>query len=283
MSYTSTTLRTAIKEFTDYTETSFVSNLNLFITNAEQRIFSEADLEFFTKVANGALTSTNPVVAVPSDYIASNSFAITTASNERFLQQKEANYVRSIGRDSSNGVPRFYARVDVNDFVVAPTPDANYTFQLSYYYRPDSLTVSTVTMTMTSVSGTFQADETLTGGTSGTTTTVKTRVDGPNITIIVPIDDFTVGETVTGGTSGATGVVASITTDSTKTWLSDNYPNALFYASMVEAYIYMKGEPDLISTYEGRFQQQLARLKELGTAREQSDAYRRGRPDRMRG
>ena len=283
MSYTSTTLRKAIKEFTDYTETSFVSNLNLFITNAEQRIFSEADLEFFTKVQNGALTQNNATVSVPADYIASNSFAITTASSESFLQQKEANYVRSIGRDSGTGLPRFYARVDVDDFVVAPTPDANYTLQLSYYYRPASLTASTVTMTMTSVSGTFVANETLTGGTSGTSTTVNSRVDGTNITIVVPIDDFTVGETVTGGTSGATGTVASITTDSTKTWLSDNYPNALFYAAMVEAYIYMKGEPDLISTYEGRFQQQLARLKELGTAREQSDAYRRGRPDRMRG
>ena len=282
MSYTSTTLRTAIKEFTDYTETSFVSNLNLFITNAEQRIFSEANLEFFTKLQTGALTQDNALTDVPSDYISSNSFAITTASSEIFLQQKEMNYVRMLGRDSSTGRPRFYARRDVDSFVFAPTPDANYAFELSYYYRPASLTASTVTMTMTSVSGTFVANETLTGGTSSTSTTVSSRVDGTNIKIVVPIDDFTVGETVTGGTSGATGTVASITADSTKSWLSDNYPNALLYASLVEAYTYMKGEPDLINLYENRYQQQVSRLKELGNAREQSDAYRRGRPDQMR-
>ena len=67
MSYTSTTLRTAIKEFTDYTETSFVSNLNLFITNAEQRIFTEANLEFFTKIHTGSMTSGNAELSAAVD------------------------------------------------------------------------------------------------------------------------------------------------------------------------------------------------------------------------
>ena len=77
---------------------------------------------------------------------------------------------------------------------------------------------------------------------------------------------------------------ASLTagTDSEYTWLSSNAPNALLYGSLIEAYIYMKGEQDVISMYEGRFQESLSRLKDLAEARENDDAYRQGLPTRPR-
>lgn len=65
-------------------------------------------------------------------------------------------------------------------------------------------------------------------------------------------------------------------------WLSENAPNALLYGSLVEAYTYMKGEADMMQLYEQRFAQELQRLKDLAEARENSDAYRRGLPDRPR-
>ena len=49
MSYTYTQLKDAIQNYTDNNETSFVSNLDRFIKNAEQRIFTTVDLEFFRK------------------------------------------------------------------------------------------------------------------------------------------------------------------------------------------------------------------------------------------
>lgn len=66
------------------------------------------------------------------------------------------------------------------------------------------------------------------------------------------------------------------------TWLSKNAPNALLYGSLIEAYIYMKGEQDVISMYEGRFQESMSRLKDLAEARENDDAYRQGLPRRPR-
>jgi hypothetical protein len=66
------------------------------------------------------------------------------------------------------------------------------------------------------------------------------------------------------------------------TWLSENAPNALLYGSLVEAYTYMKGEQDMMQLYEQRFAQEVQRLKDLAEARENSDAYRRGLPDRPR-
>jgi len=65
-------------------------------------------------------------------------------------------------------------------------------------------------------------------------------------------------------------------------WLSENAPNALLYGSLVEAYTYMKGEADMMQLYEQRFGQEIQRLKDLAEARENSDAYRRGLPDRPR-
>ena len=59
-------------------------------------------------------------------------------------------------------------------------------------------------------------------------------------------------------------------------------PNALLYGSLVEAYTYMKGEQDMMQLYEQRFMQEIQRLKDLAEARENSDAYRRGLPDRPR-
>lgn len=65
--------------------------------------------------------------------------------------------------------------------------------------------------------------------------------------------------------------------DSGTTWLSENAEIALLYASLVEAYTYMKGEPDLIGLYNNRFMEALLRLKNLGEGLEPSTDYRDGR------
>jgi len=52
----------------------------------------------------------------------------------------------------------------------------------------------------------------------------------------------------------------------------------LLYGSLVDAYIYMKGEANVIQQYEKRFTEQLSRLKDYGEARENSDAYTDGLP-----
>tara|TARA_R100001509_G_scaffold111747_1_gene67138 strand:- start:981 stop:1622 length:642 start_codon:yes stop_codon:yes gene_type:complete len=69
---------------------------------------------------------------------------------------------------------------------------------------------------------------------------------------------------------------ASITAgaESGTTWLSENAKNALLYGCLVEGYLYMKGEPDLMMKYEERFLQALARLKDLGEADNTIDNYR---------
>lgn len=67
----------------------------------------------------------------------------------------------------------------------------------------------------------------------------------------------------------------SIVTAST-TWLGDNFDSVLLYASLVEAYTYMKGEADMMQLYNQKFMEALALAKRLGDGMERQDAYRSG-------
>ena len=57
-------------------------------------------------------------------------------------------------------------------------------------------------------------------------------------------------------------------------WVGTNYPNVLLYGALVEAYIYAKGEAELIQTYQNKFQEGLDMLKGLGDAKDKTDGYR---------
>ncbi|MDB9996602.1 hypothetical protein OAE49_06255 [Gammaproteobacteria bacterium] len=214
MSYTYAQLKTVIQDYTENTETSFVTNLPNFIKNAEQRIFKLVDLEVFRRNATSSLSQNDPYLSVPTDYLASFSLSITNSGSKEFLLQKDVNFLQEFHPNSSTtGTPKYYAFFDIDNFIIAPTPDSNYTVELHYYYLPASITAGS---------------------------------------------------------------------DSGVTWLSDNAPNALLYGSLVEAYTYMKGEPDLLALYEKQFNEALSRIKDLAEARENSDAYRRGLPERPR-
>ena len=283
MSYTYTQLKTAVKNYTDNQEAVFVSNLDRFILTAEERIFKSVDFEFFRKNVSGSMTSGNEFLAVPDDYLASFSLSVINSSSKEFLLQKDVNFIQEYNPDpSTTGVPRYYAIYDINNFILSPTPNADFDAELHYYYRPISLTKSKVTLTVSNVAGTFSSGETITGGTSGESTTINSLTSATELVITLPTGDFTVGETVTGGTSGATGIVVSTSADTTLTWLSENAPNALLYGSIIEAYVFMKGEPDIMSMYNERFVESLVRLKDLGEARENDDANRQGLPRRAR-
>jgi hypothetical protein len=67
----------------------------------------------------------------------------------------------------------------------------------------------------------------------------------------------------------------SIVTAST-TWLGDNFDTVLLYATLVEAYTFMKGEQDMMSLYDGKYKEALALAKRLGDGLERQDAYRSG-------
>jgi hypothetical protein len=283
MSYTLTTLKTTIQDYTENTETTFVSHLRDFIRSTENRIFKMIDFDVFRKNVTSAVSSSDRFLSVPDDYLASFSLSITNSSNIEFLLEKDVNFIQEYNPNASTtGVPKYYAKFDVSNFILAPTPNSNYSVELHYYYKPTSLADSTIVLTVGAASS-FAVNEVITGASSGATATISSKNDGTNqLTIVVPTTAFTNGETVTGGTTAHSSAISAISSDTTTTWLSKNALNAMLYGSLSEAYIFMKGEADMTQLYEKRFMEEISRLKDLGEARENADAYRQGLPRRPR-
>jgi hypothetical protein len=67
----------------------------------------------------------------------------------------------------------------------------------------------------------------------------------------------------------------SIVTANT-TWLGDNYETVLLYGSLREAYTYLKGEQDMMTYYEQKYQEAMQQLVRLGDGLNRRDSYRSG-------
>ena len=205
MAYTFTTLKTAIQDYTDNTETTFVSPLPRFILNAEEIILKDCQLDVFRRNSSGTVSSGVKYLTKPDDFLAPFSLSIINSSNNEFLLYKQVTFLQDFTPNpATTGAPKYYADWNDESFLLAPTPDSGYSVELHYFYRPTSITTAS----------------------SGTT------------------------------------------------WLGDNAELALLYASLVEAYTFMKGEPDLLSLYNNRYMEALQWLKNLGEGKQTRDEYR---------
>jgi hypothetical protein len=57
-------------------------------------------------------------------------------------------------------------------------------------------------------------------------------------------------------------------------WLGDNFDSVLLYGSLLEAYTFMKGEPDVIQNYTTRYTDAMIQLKQLVEGKDRQDTYR---------
>lgn len=203
----------------DGTVVSSTTQLNRFITQAEQRIYNSVQFPSLRKNVTGSVTTSNKYLSCPEDFLSTYSLAVIDASgNYEYLLNKDVNFIRQAYPNPTTdvGIPKYYALFGptVNtstitnelSFIVGPTPDASYSVELHYFFYPESITV----------------------------------------------------------------------TASGHTWLGDNFDTVLLYGSLVEAYLYMKGEADVMTFYDAKYKEALALAKRLGDGLERGDAYRDG-------
>ena len=205
---------TLCSQVQNYVENSFSTDqLNVMITQAEQRIYNTVQLPDLRRNVTGVTSANVAYLSCPGDFLASYSLAvIDTDGSYSYLLNKDVNFIReAYVKPTDTGLPKFYAifgpqSADQKElsFILGPTPDKNYDVELHYFFYPESI--------------------------------------------------------VTAGS----------------TWLGDNFDSALLWGTIVEAYVYLKGEPDLIATYQKRYDDSLALLKQLGDAKDRRDAYRSG-------
>ena len=143
MAFTFTTLKTAIQDYTQNTETTFTDQLTRFILNSEERILKECQLDVFRKNSQGTVTSSNRFLTKPTDFLAPFSLSVINSSKNEFLLYKHVTFLQDYTPNTSTtGVPQYYADFDDTTFLLAPTPDDGYTMELHYFYRPQSITES---------------------------------------------------------------------------------------------------------------------------------------------
>ena len=204
MAWTYATLSTAIQNYTEVDDVTFVSNIPTFIINAETVINNTVQLPAFRRNVTGETTQDFQYINAPSDFLSTFSLAvINTDGSYNYLLNKDVNYIRqAFPFPGVTGFPQYYAIFSDQTYILGPTPDACYPMELHYYAYPPSITVA--------------------------------------------------------GTS----------------WVGTNFPDVLLWGSLVEAYIFMKGEQDLVQMYQSKFQESLALLKQLGDGKDRQDAYR---------
>ena len=138
---------------------SSTTQINTFITQAEQRIYNSVQFPSLRKNVTGVTSTGNKYLSCPADFLASYSLAVIDADdNYEYLLNKDVNFIRQAYPNtgvSSYGTPRYYALfgpttsndpspVITNEltFILGPTPDTVYDVELHYYYYPESITTA---------------------------------------------------------------------------------------------------------------------------------------------
>ena len=143
MSFTLATLKSTVQDYCETAETTFVADLDTFIKEAEERILKNVELPVFRKNVTGNATTDFPYLATPSDFLATYSLALIVNSVYTYPLFKHVSFIRDYTPNATTtGATKYYALFDDNTFLLGPTPDSDYTYELHYKYRPASLTTT---------------------------------------------------------------------------------------------------------------------------------------------
>jgi hypothetical protein len=146
MNYTQ--LKAAIIAYTENQDTSFETEVPVFVKQAEQRIYNSVQFPSLRKNVTGTTSASNKYLACPTDFLAPYSMAVIDATGAyEYLLNKDVNFIRqAYPTPTSTGLPKYYALfgTQTNDpnelsFILGPTPAAAYGIELHYFYYPTSI------------------------------------------------------------------------------------------------------------------------------------------------
>jgi hypothetical protein len=145
----------------DYTENTFPTvDMNIFIEQAEQRIYNSIQFPSLRKNVTGVITNGNKYLSCPDDFLSSFSLAVIDATGSyEYLLNKDVNFIRqAYPKPTDTAFPKYYAifgptttsatppaLTNELSFILGPTPDATYSVELHYYFYPESIVTSGTT------------------------------------------------------------------------------------------------------------------------------------------
>ena len=141
-------LVTAIEEYTETSEATFISQIPTFVQLAEERIYNTVDLPSLRRNVTGTLTINNKYLSTPGDFLSVYSLAVINAAGEyEYLLNKDVNFIRqAYPQPTDTGIPKYYAIFGPTSsslteltIILGPTPDAAYSVEFHYFYYPESI------------------------------------------------------------------------------------------------------------------------------------------------
>jgi hypothetical protein len=155
-----------VSQINAYTENQFGNDstgspeVNTFIKQAELRVYNTVQFPSLRKNVTGITQINNKYLSAPTDFLAVYSIAaVDDDSNYQYLLNKDVNFIRAAYPNATDaGFPEYYALFGPTttnavsptittelSFILGPTPDAQYTVELHYYYYPESIVTATTT------------------------------------------------------------------------------------------------------------------------------------------
>jgi hypothetical protein len=141
-------LSSAIQDYTENYEASFVASIPTFVQQAEQRIYNTIQFPSLRKNVTGVTSSGNKYLACPGDFLSVYSMAVYPTGGEySYLLNKDVNFIReAYPQPTDTATPKYYALFGPQSsslteltFILGPTPDAIYNVELHYFYYPESI------------------------------------------------------------------------------------------------------------------------------------------------
>ena len=141
-----------ITAVSDYTENSFSdTDFAQMTVLAEQKIYNSVQLPSLRRNVTGLLSQTIPYLAAPADFLSVFSLAVISGTGDyTYLINKDVSFIReAYAAPAAVGVPKYYAVFGPDSgatqeltFLLGPTPSANLTAELHYFYYPESISTA---------------------------------------------------------------------------------------------------------------------------------------------
>ena len=138
MTYDSLVLN--IQQYLERTDAQTIAQIPNFIMLAEQVIASQIKFLGNLTVAESTMTTGNPVLDKPVRWHKTVSMNVTVDGQRQPIFLRKYEYLREYAPDSTaTGTPKYYSDYDYTHWLVAPTPDQDYSFEILYYERVQPL------------------------------------------------------------------------------------------------------------------------------------------------
>ena len=149
MTYSS--LTQDLKDWMENDGTEFSNETDNFIGLAEQRIVRDIDPQAFTTSAYSSFNVNDRFVTKPTDaLIISHLLYLDSDSKRNFLEKKTDEFIYDYWPTSATtGTPKYWTDYNDTELLVAPTPSAALTIEMSYVQRLDTLSSSNTTNWLT--------------------------------------------------------------------------------------------------------------------------------------